>query len=1101
MYFDGSLKPPRVVRLSGASYLEKRRNNKLRLAVLKHDSISRTKAILLISNFCRLLSARKVDLQQLAIDLPLEIKNARSYLSEFVNFNVHDQNLISTNPVCKCMRIYAHVSSSGLVSQYQDSILDLAFKFLYKLKCFDCASQLDSLQCIQFRILVFKFLNSNVPRLQLKPEHYYITARLTEYRFTSEYNVILFARILDLVLFLVSLDDATAYINSNGWYGHWFPHFLLYIHQGPNNASQELLEFMRSLGWKLGNLCKCETQRLMLPVLFWTHPQLNWEQWNFSTLVEMLDCTLDSRLLVNQKYAHVKASNLKLTQSLKSKLKHALEQHSIGRHLFIQITDSKLYEHVYNDASIYNVLRFTLDGDQNSTLLVYEHLFCILIKILIHLDSRGFSNVRNLSLYGLLNLIHLCLDHFPFDHRPVLENHGITLDLCSRLLLHLKDFDDGVMTLVQMIAPIYRVQLQQDWMQRCIATLTPLLDPTARNLLNVESCDLEKAMVSFEDSARLLTFFLANGITRRLLKMLQNHFDICCQGDFTRFYLDLISMDMLYQVFILFQRNLLHAMSFMYRDELFESEGICADETEIGNLKGIQRPYLLSNSEATWLLILQGRVFWFKRQGIVGICGNSGGSIKNTQPTGPCRFLESSCILQNDALERVKMYTLDLDFIGLVARRLHQRFNTQGLLDKELTITAAEKLALKLNTSESWEDILTLVPYILSFHTRLELLYRNIANDKRENRNGVLEYMGGTAYIIRRNFLVEDAMATLGTLDSHELKQIFKVVFVDKNGIQEQGVDGGGLFKEFLISVCTLIFDPGYGIFEFRQDSGFCPNPNSGRLHPNHFEILHFIGKIIGKAIYEGIYIEPVLSRLVLNLILRRRNTLDDLHACDPELFYNLQSLRKMTSAQLEAMDLNFSFTATCLDSVITTELIPNGSTIQVDKENLEMYIQHYCDNRCNRSIGPQCAALLSGLEKVIPLDWLEMFSPLELELVISGCKRPVNIDDLRCHTSYSGGFTAESPTIVWFWEILANWDQETVSQFLYFVTCSKRVPLQGFKQLQPNFGITKDPISQHMPTVSTCLNLLKVPEYKSKAILEKRLVDAMNMSQGFGLY
>lgn len=38
-------------------------------------------------------------------------------------------------------------------------------------------------------------------------------------------------------------------------------------------------------------------------------------------------------------------------------------------------------------------------------------------------------------------------------------------------------------------------------------------------------------------------------------------------------------------------------------------------------------------------------------------------------------------------------------------------------------------------------------------------------------------------------------------------------MFVDENDIIEDGVDGGGLFKEFVTKLTEKIFDPHYGFF------------------------------------------------------------------------------------------------------------------------------------------------------------------------------------------------------------------------------------------------------------------------------------------------
>ena len=71
--------------------------------------------------------------------------------------------------------------------------------------------------------------------------------------------------------------------------------------------------------------------------------------------------------------------------------------------------------------------------------------------------------------------------------------------------------------------------------------------------------------------------------------------------------------------------------------------------------------------------------------------------------------------------------------------------------------------------------------------------------------------------------------------------------------------------------------------------------------------------------------------------------------------------------------------------------------------------------------------------------------------------------------------------------------------KFLCFSTGSSRLPIGGFKSLSPKLTVVKkyceeehDP-DNYLPTVMTCQNYMKIPEYSSYNILEKKLFMAMN--------
>ncbi|CDR93748.1 HECT domain containing protein, putative [Babesia bigemina] len=418
-------------------------------------------------------------------------------------------------------------------------------------------------------------------------------------------------------------------------------------------------------------------------------------------------------------------------------------------------------------------------------------------------------------------------------------------------------------------------------------------------------------------------------------------------------------------------------------------------------------------------------------------------------------------------------------------------------------ITEVDRLVLnKVRTKQFKAPILKFVhciPQTVTFETRLQLFMAYVAYDKSMNRANV-NISESVMYIIRRSHIVEDGLSTLGTMGSTLLKQIFRVIFVDETGVREEGVDGGGLFKEFLTSICSIIFNPAYGIFEESQfDGSMAPSPNSAMFHEGHLSVFNFVGKVIGKALYEHILIEPVLSRLLLNFILKKRNTLNDLRFVDPELYRNLVRMRKMTSQEIESMGLTFTTTISSLGNSSPVEIMKGGSDMVVTKENLNLFLFMLADFKCNTMIEKQSSAFLQGISSVIPLDWLRMFSYSELVYLMSGSSEAINLADMRANTTYSAGYTETSEVIVWFWEIMDEFDDDQRRMFLWFVTCCKRGPLMGFGQLQPPFCITRDRNTDNLPTASTCINLLKLPEYESKEVLRAKLLDAMTMSKGFG--
>jgi ubiquitin-protein ligase E3 C len=83
--------------------------------------------------------------------------------------------------------------------------------------------------------------------------------------------------------------------------------------------------------------------------------------------------------------------------------------------------------------------------------------------------------------------------------------------------------------------------------------------------------------------------------------------------------------------------------------------------------------------------------------------------------------------------------------------------------------------------------------------------------------------MNGDGIEIRREYLLEDAFDKLFGLGS-EIKNRLRIQFVDLNYITEEGIDGGGLFKEFMTKLTEIIFDPQYAFFTETPDRKLYPN-------------------------------------------------------------------------------------------------------------------------------------------------------------------------------------------------------------------------------------------------------------------------------------
>jgi hypothetical protein len=395
-------------------------------------------------------------------------------------------------------------------------------------------------------------------------------------------------------------------------------------------------------------------------------------------------------------------------------------------------------------------------------------------------------------------------------------------------------------------------------------------------------------------------------------------------------------------------------------------------------------------------------------------------------------------------------------------------------------------------------------PHVIPLNDRVRILQRLIAEDRQSQAWPEVHVK------IRRQHIVEDGFSKLNALRA-DLKGVVKVHFVNESGLDESGIDMGGLYKEFLTSLIEKAFNPDYGLFKMTANRQLYPNPNSHVVH-NHLEYFAFLGRVLGKSVFDGIQMDVPFCGFFLSKLLGKHNYLDELPSLDPDLHKNLMYLKEY-KGDVTDLALDFSVQTDDLGGGSIYELIPGGSKVDVNNGNRIQYIHLMADYRLNRQIRRQCDAFLRGFQDVIRVEWIRFFNPVELQVLISGERNgDFDVSDLRAHTAYSGGFSDSDSVCRKFWKVVGMMTPREKSLLLKFVTSCPRAPLLGFASLHPQFCIHRVRSTRsfmemlmrkeedRLPTASTCMNLLKLPEYLSSKTLRDKLLYAINANAGFEL-
>eukprot|EP00252_Welwitschia_mirabilis_P019840 TRINITY_DN4700_c0_g3_i1.p1 TRINITY_DN4700_c0_g3~~TRINITY_DN4700_c0_g3_i1.p1 ORF type:complete len:824 (-),score=153.30 TRINITY_DN4700_c0_g3_i1:15-2159(-) len=346
--------------------------------------------------------------------------------------------------------------------------------------------------------------------------------------------------------------------------------------------------------------------------------------------------------------------------------------------------------------------------------------------------------------------------------------------------------------------------------------------------------------------------------------------------------------------------------------------------------------------------------------------------------------------------------------------------------------------------------------------------------------------------MVNRSNLIADTFRQLSELSgcTSELRKPLKVKFEG-----EEGVDQGGITKEFFQLLVRELFNVDYGMFVYNEDTRhYWFNHNSMESEHEYW----LVGAILGLAIYNGVILDVHFPLVVYKKILNLSPCLDDLKDFQPEVAKSLQQLLDYEGDVSDTFCLCFQVTYDYFGEMRTIDLVPDGGNISVTNDNRQRYVHLYVKYLLIESIQHQFHAFSKAFLEVCGGAALKLFRYEELELLICGLPH-FDFNALEKVTKYDGGYSRESEVIKWFWELVREMSFEEKKSLLFFATGNDRVPIGGLGNLKLTI-IQNGDDTERLPTAHTCFNFLLLPEYSSKTKLEKKLKLAISNSIGFGL-
>ncbi|EKM81670.1 hypothetical protein AGABI1DRAFT_54559 [Agaricus bisporus var. burnettii JB137-S8] len=282
--------------------------------------------------------------------------------------------------------------------------------------------------------------------------------------------------------------------------------------------------------------------------------------------------------------------------------------------------------------------------------------------------------------------------------------------------------------------------------------------------------------------------------------------------------------------------------------------------------------------------------------------------------------------------------------------------------------------------------------------------------------------------------------------------------------------------------------------------------------------IIRVIGQFVAKAMLDSRIIDLSFNKVFLKRVLHEDVPLSiaSLRLVDAELANSLEKLRNIAAEQSLAQkdkllskivkiesvsveELSLDFTLPGYD----IELRPGGKNTAVTSSNVEDYISDILDAVLGKGVEVQVQAFREGFSKVFPVSDLKTFTADELVMLFGNSDEDWSTETLSEALKADHGFNVESRAIRDLIEVMSDYDRPTRRACLQFITGSPKLPIGGFRGLNPPLTVVRKPheaplkADDYLPSVMTCVNYLKLPDYSSKAVMKDKLGIAMQEGVG----
>ncbi|KAK0641274.1 hypothetical protein B0T16DRAFT_335867 [Cercophora newfieldiana] len=483
---------------------------------------------------------------------------------------------------------------------------------------------------------------------------------------------------------------------------------------------------------------------------------------------------------------------------------------------------------------------------------------------------------------------------------------------------------------------------------------------------------------------------------------------------------------------------------------------------------------------------------------------------------------------------------------------LSQFVNTK--LTAKLNRQLEEPLIVASNCLPSWsEDLARLYPFLFPFETRHLFLqstsfgyarsmsrWQNAQSQEetRRDRRDERPFLGRLQrqkVRISRTKILESAVKVMELYGASQ--SILEVEYFEEVGT------GLGPTLEFYSTVSKEFYkkklklwrdnDPGADDEFVSGPTGLFPRPISDEFATSEegekiLQLFKVLGKFVARSMIDSriidINLNPIFFRIGDELT-AVRPSLGAIKSVDPVIARSLMTIKKFSLAKKE---IDEDPTRTAAQKVIDTEnitvdrikiddlyldftlpgypeieLVPNGSQVRLTIENVDLYLDKVIDMTLGSGVRRQVDAFRAGFSQVFPYSALSAFTPDELCSLFGRVEEDWSLETLMDSIKADHGYNMDSKSVKNLLQAMSELTSPQRRAFLQFTTGSPKLPIGGFKSLTPMFTVVCKPSEppftsdDYLPSVMTCVNYLKLPDYTDIEMLKRKLFMAFTEGQG----